>query len=73
MRGILAATDAAHILHLLDVPEEVCLARLRARNAHEDHPFAVTEEQFRRISGHFVAPSPDEGFTILRHATEAGS
>lgn len=50
MRRILAETDAAHILHLLDVPEDVCRARLQARNAQGDHPFAVTEEQFPRIS-----------------------
>ena len=73
MRGILDGTGAGHVLHLLDVPEDVCLARLQARNARRDHPFAVTEEQFRRISGHFAAPSPEEGFTIRRHGTEPGA
>ena len=72
MLGILTRTGSAHVLHLLNVPEDVCLARLRARTARGDHAFAVTEEQFRRISSHFVAPSPDEGFRILRHGTEAG-
>lgn len=67
MRGILDRTDASHVLHVLDVPDEVCLARLRARNAGGDHPFAATEEQFRRIAAHFVPPSPDEGFTIVVH------
>lgn len=67
MRGILEQTDAAHILHVLDVPDDLCLERLRARNAQGNHPFAVTEEQFRQISSHFVAPSPDEGFTIVLH------
>lgn len=70
MRGILEQTNAAHQLHVLDVPDEVCMARLNARNAHGDHPFAVTEEQFRQISSHFRAPSPDEGFDIVLH--EAG-
>jgi len=67
VRGILGNTTASHRLHLLDVPDEVCLARLRARNARGDHPFAVTDEQFRRFSLHFVAPTPDEGFTIVVH------
>ncbi len=71
MRGILDQTNAAHKLHLLDVPDEVCLARLHARNAHGDHPFAATEEQFRRISRHFVAPTPDEDFNVVRHKAEA--
>jgi predicted kinase len=73
MRGIVEQTNAAHVLHLLDVPEEICLARLRARNSQGDHPFAVTEDQFRRISRHFVAPSPEEGFRVLRHGGGAGS
>lgn len=67
MRGILDATGAAHQLHLLDVPDMVCLARLRARNAGGDHPFAATEAQFHQITRYFVPPAPDEGFTIVRH------
>jgi hypothetical protein len=27
----------------------------------------VTEAQFREFSSHFEAPSPDEGFTVVRH------
>lgn len=67
MRGILAAANAAHQLHILDASDETCLARLRARNASGEHPFAVTEAQFHRFSAHFAEPSPDEGFTIVRH------
>lgn len=33
MRNILESTGASHQLHFLDVPDEVCLARLRHRNA----------------------------------------
>ncbi|WP_299869861.1 ATP-binding protein [uncultured Roseobacter sp.] len=71
MRGILEQTQAAHKLHVLDVPDEVCIARLHARNAQGDHPFAATEEQFRQISKHFVAPSPEEGFNIVLHHVDA--
>ncbi len=70
MRGILDQTNASHTLHVLDVSDEVCMARLRARNAQGDHPFAATDEQFRRVSKHFVAPSPDEGFNIVVHNTD---
>ncbi|WP_323782735.1 ATP-binding protein [Thalassovita sp.] len=70
MRGILEATGAAHQLHVLDVPDEVCLARLRARNAQGDHPFAATEAQFRQFSKHYVAPSAEEGFNIVLHGVE---
>lgn len=69
MRGILDRTGVAHELHLLDVPDEVCLARLARRNARGDHPFAVTEAMFHRFSAFFEPPLPDEGFEITRHAT----
>ena len=71
MRGILAQTNAAHKLHVLDVSDETCIARMRARNASGDHPFAPTEDQFLQISKHFVVPSADEGFTIVRHVTDS--
>jgi len=71
MRGILDQTQAAHVLHVCDAPDAVCLARLRERNAKGDHPFAVSEAQFHQISRHYMAPTPDEGFTIQRHGPEA--
>lgn len=71
MRSLLDQTQAAHKLHVLDVPDDVCVARLHARNAQGDHPFAATEEQFRQISKHFVAPSPEEGFNIVLHRSDA--
>lgn len=67
MREILDASGSAHELHLLDLPDALCLERLRQRNAEAEHPFAVTEAQFERFSRHFVAPGPDEGFVIVRH------
>ncbi|MCR8725879.1 AAA family ATPase [Frigidibacter sp. ROC022] len=67
MRGILESTAASGQLHLLDTPDAVCLARLSERNGRGDHPFKVTEAQFRQFSGHFAAPSPDEGLPIVRH------
>ncbi|MFN3954681.1 MAG: AAA family ATPase [Pararhodobacter sp.] len=67
MRGLYAATGASHQLHVLDVPDELCLARLRERNARGDHSFAPTEAQFRRFSSYFVMPTPEEGFNIVAH------
>ena len=67
MRGILENTTASHQLHLLDAPDEVCLAGLRERNSQGDHPFTVTEAQFHQFSSHFLAPSADERFTVASH------
>lgn len=68
MRGIFEAAGAAHALHFLDVPDEICKARLRARNASGIHPFETTDAQFDLISSHFAAPSPEEGFDVVRPA-----
>lgn len=67
MHDILKQASAVHKLHVLDVPDEVCLSRLRMRNAQGDHPFAPTEAQFHQFSKHYVVPSPEEGFTIVVH------
>ncbi len=67
MRNILDQTDADHRLHVLTPTDEVCLARLRARNASGDHAFSVTEAQFHQISRHFALPTPDEGFHVVIH------
>lgn len=67
MRGIFEAAGAAHRLHFLDVPDEICKARLRARNASGTHPFETTDAQFDLISSHFAAPSPEEGCDVVRH------
>ncbi|MDD7910185.1 ATP-binding protein [Pseudovibrio exalbescens] len=67
MRSIVEASDAEHRLHYLDVPDEVCKARLRARNAKGEHPFAASDEQFEQLSRHFVVPSPEEGLDVVVH------
>ncbi|MEM7489870.1 MAG: ATP-binding protein [Pseudomonadota bacterium] len=72
MRSILDGTEAGHRLHVLDVPDALCLARLGARNVRGDHPFAPTEAQFHAMARHYAPPTPDEGFDIVRHA-EAGA
>lgn len=67
IRSILEQTEAAHTLHVLEVPDEICIARLHKRNAKGDDAFAATEEQFRQITKHFVAPSEEERFNIIHH------
>ena len=69
MRGIIEASGAGHRLHLLDVPDEECLARLRARNARGNHPFQATEEQFHQIARHYAPPTDTEGFEVVRHGS----
>lgn len=70
MRGIIEKTDCSHTLHFLDVPDDVCKARLHERNAGGEHAFAATDEQFDEISGYFEAPASGEGFNIVTHGGE---
>ncbi|MEL7012438.1 MAG: ATP-binding protein [Pseudomonadota bacterium] len=62
MRRVFEQANAPHILHVLDVPDAVCLKRLETRNAQGDHPFTISAEQFHHISRHVVPPSPAEKF-----------
>ncbi len=67
MKELADSTGAPHTLHYLDVSDEVCKDRLKARNAGGDHPFEVTDEQFAKITSHFVPPSEGEGFRMVVH------
>lgn len=67
MRQIVQESGAAHEMHVLDPPDEICLERLRARNANATHKFATTEEQFHQFAKHFIVPTEQEGFSIIWH------
>lgn len=67
MRGIVETSGAAHVLHYLDVPDQVCMARLQRRNLEGDHAYAPTDADFALFTSHFVPPSPDEGFVVSRY------
>jgi predicted kinase len=65
MRGIIENAGAAHRLHYLDVPDDLCKARLRQRNADGTHEFAVSDAQFDEFTSYFVPPSESEGFEVI--------
>jgi predicted kinase len=67
MRTLFEEAKCAHKLHYLDVPDEICKARLRQRNDGGDHEFNVSDEDFALFTSHFVPPSPDEGFEVVLH------
>lgn len=68
LRRLFESAGVDHQLHYLDVPDEVCKARLRERNARGEHAFHVTEEQFDQFTSYFEPPSAAEGFSIIVHA-----
>jgi predicted kinase len=73
MKTISESAGAPHVLHLLDVPAEVCRARLHRRNAGGGHEFAVNDEQFNVITSWFQSPGEDEGLNVRVHRPEAAT
>lgn len=67
MRGLFEQAGARHRLHLLDVPDAVCLARLAARNASGAHEYVVSPAEFETFTRWFEPPTPAEGFEIEVH------
>ena len=67
MKGNYEAAGADHVLHFLDLPDEICRTRLRERNAAGEHEFAATDAQFDVITSYFEAPAEDEGFSIAAY------
>src|SRR3954464_3727498 len=68
MRSLITGANAAHELHLLDVPDTICKQRLRERNAAGEHPFQVSEAEYDQFTRYFVPPGPGECFNIVVHA-----
>jgi len=67
MRGIIDDAGVAHELHFLDLPDETCKQRLRARNAAGEHPFQASDAEFDLFTRYFVPPTQDKGFNVVVH------
>ena len=67
MRTLIDGSGAAHELHVLDVPDEICKRRLRVRNAAGEHPYQASDADYELFTRYFVPPAPDEGFNIVVH------
>lgn len=67
MRSLIDDAGVVHELHFLDVPDDVCKARLRQRNAGGEHPFQVNDAEFEQFTKYFVPPGQEEGFNVVVH------
>src|SRR3954470_1074032 len=68
-REVAEGAGARLVLHWLGVPDEVCRARLKARNAAGVHAFAeVTDAQFDLVTSYFEPPEEAEGIEVVREA-----
>jgi hypothetical protein len=68
MRSLITEANVAHELHVLDVSDAICKARLRKRNESGDHQYQVDEPTYDQFMSYFVPPTPDEGFNVIVHS-----
>lgn len=65
MRTVFEGAASAHRLHFLDLPDEVCRARLHRRNAAGTHEYVVSDAEFDAITRYFQPPTAEEGFETI--------
>jgi predicted kinase len=69
MRSIISAANVAHELHVLDLPDAICRARLRHRNTSGEHQYQCDEATYDLFMSYFVLPTADEGFNVIVHTS----
>ncbi len=67
MRSIIEEAGTAHVLHLLELDDESCKARLRRRNAMGGHAYEASDAEFDLFTRYFVPPGAEEGFAVRVH------
>ena len=65
MRALFEEAGASHQLHFLDVPDEVCRARMHARKAAGGD--GVSDAEFDHVTSFFVPPDASEGFNVIQY------
>lgn len=66
-RKLIESSGARHQLHYLDTPNDTCRHQLRKRRASNGGDPLQDEATFDALLGYFVAPAPEERFTVIRH------
>jgi predicted kinase len=75
IRSLFEAAPARHELHWIDVPDEVCRARLRARNETKPEGLYfghVPEAMFDPVNRGIAPPAESEGFNVVWHRPASG-
>ena len=71
-RDLYQTADVAHVLHFLDVSNEVCKQQLRERSREKIKGSTfTTDAEFEAITKYFQAPSNNEGFNMVTHKHKA--
>jgi predicted kinase len=75
VRSLFEAAQARHELHWIDVPDDVCRARLRARNETKPEGLYfghVPEAIFDPVNRAITQPAEREGFNVIWHRSPSG-
>ncbi|SDM48812.1 AAA family ATPase [Maricaulis salignorans] len=67
MRSIIEESGAGHRLHLIELDDASCKARLRRRNAAGGHAYQASDAEFDLFTRYYVPPGVEEGFEIIMH------
>jgi predicted kinase len=71
-RELFEQAGVEHELHFIDAPDALCKRQLKERS--KDLPPGTpwtSEAEFDMIMAHFLPPSEDEGFNVIRHQRDA--
>lgn len=70
VRSIFEEAQADHLLHVLDVDDATCSARVKQRNELQPPGVffgVVTEQQLEQVNRFFDPPRSNEGFRVVVH------
>jgi predicted kinase len=69
IRSLFEAAGADHLLHLIEATDAECLENIHRRNDEKPAGIywgSVSDELFHAVNPHFVPPSPEEQFHVIR-------
>jgi predicted kinase len=74
VRSLFDAAGADHVLHWIDASDAECLDNIHRRN--DEKPAGiyfgpVSDELFQAVTPHFVAPTAEEGFHVMRRSAHS--
>lgn len=66
-RSVFSEIEAPHSLVYIDLPNEICLKQIGKRCIEQSERAATdTTEMFELVTKYFMAPTPEEGFNIIK-------